>query len=336
MTIQSPPISEIGAAVQAFSFRKAATAFLRGEGLISATDLAVTGDPSVLNLNFAQGGAFLEYPDSSFDVFWSSAAETRAIVTPPVSGSRVDLVYLGIHSKEFGDSTNGPPDIYIKPGTTGSGLPPAPDVMAATYTLGNLLVPSTATKGSDCTFTPTAATTAPLRDGGYTSADIIATPGNYCQMIRSISQSLASATITSGNFDTSAWTQINWNFINVNVFDPGLAMPDTANNRMLTPVDGYISGMVTVTFPPSTTPTGIRAIRIRSEAGSLVAQDMKTADDFGFLPARLSVAYETPAASGHNLIVEALHTQGATLTLPASFGYDATTWAQRLVHNDEG
>lgn len=335
MTIQVPPISEIGALVQAFSHRKLATAFLRGEGLISAGDLAVTGDPSVMNLNFAQGGAFLQLPDSSYDVFWSSAAETRTIATPPVSGSRVDLVYLGLKSKEFGDSVN-TFDIYIKPGSTGSGLPPAPDVMAATYTLGNLLVPSTATKGSDCTFTSAAATTAPLRDGGYTSGDIVSSPGNYCQMIRAASQSLLTASISGSNFDTTAWTQVNWDTVAKNVFDPGLSMPDTALNRMLAPVDGYVSGAVTITFPAITSPAGIRGVRVRTIVGSLVGQHIETADNFGFLPARLTVAYETPVGAGHDLIVEVIQTQGSTLTLPASAGYDQTSWSQRLVHNDEG
>lgn len=340
MTIQQPPISEIGAAVQAFSFRKAATAFLRGEGLISATDLAVTGDPSVRNLNFASGGAFLQYVgglsgDGTFDIFWASAAETRTIATPPVSGSRVDLVYAGIKSKEFGDSVNSA-DLYIKAGTAGTGLPPAPDVMAATYTLGTLLVPSTATKGSDCTFTSTATTTAPIRDGGYTSADIVSSPGNYCQMIRAASQSLPSAVITGSNFDTSAWTQINWDTVTKSVFDPGLAMPDTANNRMVSPVDGYVSGAVMFTFPPSGTPTGIRGLRVRTQAGSLVGEHIETADNFGYLPARMTVAYEVPIVANHHLLAEAIHTQGSMLTLPASSGYDQTFWSQRLVHNDEG
>lgn len=338
MTIISPPISEIGAAVLAPSVRRLATAFVRAEGLITGTDLAVTGDPSAtapMLLNFAAGGCFLQYTDGTYDVLYSTATESRTIASPPVSGFRTDLVYAGIKSKEFGDPVNSL-DLYVKTGTNGSSTPPAADTMAATYELGQLLVPAGAVHGSDCTFTPTAATTAPLRDGGYTSADIVSSPGNYCQMIRSASQSLPTATITGTNFDTSAWTQIAWDFITKNVFDPGLSMPDPASNLMLSPVDGYVSGAVTVTFPASTTPTGIRGLRIRTLAGSLVGEHIETADNFGFLPARLTVAYETPVSATHHLIAEVIHTQGSTLTLPASSGYDQTFWSQRLVHNDEG
>lgn len=330
MTIWTPPVSEVGAFVQARNHRKLATAFLRGEGIVSIGDLAVSGSTTSMALNFAAGACFLQYSDGSYDVANFDAAETRTISGAPGSGSRVDLVYVGIKSKEFGDGVNSI-DLYIKAGTTSSPLPPAPDPMAATYTLGNLTVPSGATHGSDCTFVPTVTTTAPVRDGGWTAGDIVDQPGNYAQMLRNATQSLPTATITSSNFDGAAWSQVNWDFVANQVVAPGTAMADLPNNRMLSPVDGYYSGLVTVTFPASTTPTGIRALRIRTLAGSLVAQDMKTADNFGFLPARLSVAYEIPALAGHHLVAEVLHTQGATLTLPGCAGYDSTSWSQRRV-----
>lgn len=330
MTLWTPPVSEVGAFVQARNHRKLATAFLRGEGVVSVGDLLPSGSTTSMALNFADGGCFLQLPDGSYDVAWADAAATKPISAAPGSGSRVDLVYVGYQSKEFGDLVNNI-DFFIKAGTVGSSLPPAPDPMAATYQLGTLLVPAGAVHGSDCTFTSTASTTAPVRDGGFGEGDLVQTPGNYAQMLRNNTQSLPTAVITGSNFDGAAWSQVNWDFTARDVSQAGTSMPDLANNRMLCPVTGYYSGLVTVGFPASTSPSGIRGLRVRTIAGSLVAQTIETADNFGFLPCRLSCAYEIPADAGHNLVAEVIQTQGSTLVLPGSGGYDTTSWSQRRI-----
>lgn len=173
MTIWTPPISEVGAAVQARNFRKAFSAFINGEGLLKATDLQVTGDPSLLKVNISTGGAMLLLPDGTFDVINADAVEVRTLNSAPTSGgARLDLIYAGMQSEEFGDGANLNDIRYKANPSPGSLTLPTPDTMAGVYPLATVSVPIGATKGTDCTITMLSATTAPVRDGGFTSGDL--------------------------------------------------------------------------------------------------------------------------------------------------------------------
>lgn len=333
MAIDQSILSDVGtAAAHARSFRALASAFVRSPGLVSAGDLAVTGDPVAMAVNIDTGCAFCEYdPGQYFESFNVDAPEQRALAT--ATGNRMDLVYAGVQSQEFGNGSNHK-DLYVVRGANGSTTPPMTDPtmlsMAAVLLIAKVQVPSGATKGSQCTITMLADTIAPVRDGGYKPTDLAGVGANYCQMTRTATQSLPTATINGSTFDTTAWSQVNWTTVTSDVSDADAnSMPDVINNRMLVPVSDYYSGMVTVSFPASIPPSGMRGLRVRTLGGGLVGQTIVPADAFGFLPARLTCSYETPLNGGDHLIAEVLQTQGSTLTLPAAGGYNTTIWAQQ-------
>ena len=123
-------------------------------------------------------------PDLTYDLLYSDATEIRNIPTPPSSGSRYDLLYAGIESKEFGDGQNFV-NLRYKTGTTSDTNGPDPDVMAGTSPVALVRVPSTATKGTDCTITMLTSTTAPVRDGGFKGGDIVLPAQPYLAYHRS-------------------------------------------------------------------------------------------------------------------------------------------------------
>lgn len=196
MTIWNPPISEVGAFVQARNHRKAFSAFIQGEGLLKAADLQVSGDPSLLKLNISPGAAMLQLPDGTFDVVNSDAVEVRTLATNPSGSPRLDLIYAGIQSKEFADAANAADLIYKPNPTPGSLVLPSMDTMAGTYPIASISVPPGATKGTDCTITMLSGTTAPGRDGGYSYGDIAVLPWREVVTIKfgSIGQAVTSHT----------------------------------------------------------------------------------------------------------------------------------------------
>lgn len=174
MTMVKPTIQE-SAGVHMRVVRMAFSAFLDGPGLAQATDFLVSGDPSALALNIAPGVAFLEMPNdrNGYEPLISDGVETRSLGTAPNSGTRTDLVYLGIKDQEFGDLNNDW-EIFVKTNpSVGTGTPPAPDLMAATYKLAEVDVPAKVTRGSQCVIRRAGGTTAPVRDGGYQPGDLV-------------------------------------------------------------------------------------------------------------------------------------------------------------------
>lgn len=174
MTIDQSILSDIGDAVtHARTVRALASAFVRSGGLVSIGDLAVTGDPVDLAVNIDTGCAFVPYgqPNQFYEPFEVDVAEQRGLQT--VTGSRVDLVYAGVKSEEFGDSINFK-DLYVVRGINGSTAMNPPDVMAGVLPLAKVEVPAGATRGSQCTITMLAQTVAPVRDGGFSGDDLAA------------------------------------------------------------------------------------------------------------------------------------------------------------------
>lgn len=174
MTIDQSILSDVGSnAAHARVFRALGGAFIRSGGLVSATDLAVTGDPSTLAVNIGAGMGFVPYGTARqyFEPFEVDATEQRALASNASGAARTDLVYLGVKSLEFGDPTN-LKDIYVKRGTPG--LPTA-DTMAAVLPLASVTVPNGATHGSSCTISMLTGTAAPIRDGGYLNSDLAPT-----------------------------------------------------------------------------------------------------------------------------------------------------------------
>lgn len=173
MTIDQSILSDVGSNVaHARVFRALGSAFVRSGGLVSAGDLAVTGDPSLLAVNVDVGIGMVPYTSALqyFEPFEVDAPEQRALAT--ATGARVDLVYAAVQSMEFGNSANGK-DIKVVRGANGSTHAPNPDpTMAGVLPLASVQVPSGATRGTDCTITMLAQTTAPVRDGGYTPDDL--------------------------------------------------------------------------------------------------------------------------------------------------------------------
>lgn len=178
MTIDQSQLGDVGTNIaHARTIRALASCFVRSGGLVSAGDLAVTGDPSVLAVNIDTGAGLVQYEAANqyYEPFQVDVAEQRSLLT--ATGSRVDLVFAGVQSEEFGDTLNSK-DIYVIRGVDGSTTVPdvddssGPGPMAATLPLAKVAVPSGATKGSQCTITMLAQTVAPVRDGGYTTSDL--------------------------------------------------------------------------------------------------------------------------------------------------------------------
>jgi len=172
-------LKEVGQPNHVSDIRRALARWVQTDGVISANDFNVTGDPSLLAVNIDYGQATFSYPAAAglgdMAVFDSDAVEQRNLSTAPGSGSRIDLVYLGVRDKQYGDTVNSN-DIYVKPGQVNSGAAPNPDVMAASYPIAAVTVPVGATKGSQCTVQMLTDTTAPVRDGGYSGSDLIIPP----------------------------------------------------------------------------------------------------------------------------------------------------------------
>lgn len=175
MTIDGSILSDVGSNVaHARVFRALASAFVRSGGLISDGDLAVTGDPSVLAVNIDVGMGLVPYGSVNqyYEPFEVDAPEQRLLNSNTSGSSRTDLIYLGVKSLEFGDSVNSK-DIYVKKGSAGGALP-SPDAMAAVLPLAQAIVPSGASRGTSCTISMLADTTAPIRDGGFLPTDLAA------------------------------------------------------------------------------------------------------------------------------------------------------------------
>lgn len=324
-------ISDVGSNVAHARIIRALASFVRVGGIVSVGDLQVTGDPVDLAINCQSGIAFVPMGTrQGFEPFIVDVTEKRSLAS--AVASRVDLAYAGVQSKEFGDAVNHK-DIFVKTGPNGGTSIPLPDPMAGILNVAKIAVPVGATKGTDCTITMLAQTTTPKRDGGFTAADIAIDDRDYCLVVRNATQTVGSANITAGTFDTTAWTQVNWDTILRSVAPAGLDMPDLAHNQMLVPTDGYYSGQVVVSFPAQVPPVGLRGLRVRTIFGSLVAQTIVAADNFAYLPARLSCAYEVPADAGHHLIAEVLHTAGSNQVMPKHAGYNATAWSQNRAVN---
>lgn len=176
MTIDQSILSDVGSNVaHARVFRALASAFVRSGGLVSDGDLAVTGDPSVLAINVDVGTGLVPYGSVNqfYEPFEVDAPEQRLLNSNTSGSSRTDLIYLGVKSLEFGDPVNSK-DIYVKKGSAGGALP-SPDPMAAVLPLAQAIVPSGASRGTSCTISMLADTTAPIRDGGFLDSDLAPT-----------------------------------------------------------------------------------------------------------------------------------------------------------------
>lgn len=182
MTIDQSGLFDQGTNVtHARTVRALASAFVRNGGLVSNGDLQVTGDPSTLAVNVDTGCGLVQYgaPNQFYEPFQVDTAEHRTLLT--ATGNRVDLIFAGVQSEEFGDSVN-KKDLYVVRGVDGStdvpdvADPGGPGPMAGALPLASIAVPSGATRGSQCTIKMLAQTVAPVRDGGFTSDDLAPTP----------------------------------------------------------------------------------------------------------------------------------------------------------------
>ena len=147
MAVQTPPYVLQNAAHQAILFRQTSSALIDNEGIVNATDLAVTANSTpAMNVDVATGSCWVfgDYSvDSQYYFAHNEGAVNLAIAAADASNPRIDIVIAQINDSAYSGSAD---DWELKVVTgTAAGSPAAPTLPSSALKLATIAVGATVT-----------------------------------------------------------------------------------------------------------------------------------------------------------------------------------------------
>ena len=147
MAVQSPPYVLQNAAHQAILFRQTSSAFVDNEGVVNATDLAVTANSTpAMNVDVATGSCWVygDYStDSQYYFAHNEGAVNLAIASSDASNPRIDIVVAQINDSAYSGSADDW-ELSVITGTP-AGSPSAPSLPSSALKLATIAVGATVT-----------------------------------------------------------------------------------------------------------------------------------------------------------------------------------------------